>query len=832
MDQISKVGNIFGDDEQEELPPGQDRGPVGPVTNSDNTLLGPAANPDSVILGPYREPEKTTMKMPWGGGISIPTGQMSEMAEEKRQKETEALGPVMGPDDRILGPYREPEAIKIPGILGKGGATIPIGKMKEAGDPNTGYGEANRDIPGVNTPSNDIEEEAYDPMFRTVEQELEDEKMGIDSFWDSAEERKAKKADYRAWETKDAAEQAEKKAARAEAERKKAEEREALRKIDPEAALKLDRKEAVARAMSNLSRNMGDVELTSDRGGVVSEIGGKVADVIDNPNTAIVKAAEYAQDPGKLGVDAGKAVFGAGETTVGPDGKPRRGPSLFDRGLNEAEAGINNATRSAADTISDIPIVGGMAKPYADLTADMIETQTQIAVGGLKAVGGMAGGMSSMAADLEGTGKMAWKMGENSMLPPTMNPFRLAHAGYDYVTNNENLDLSDVYRRHLDPVNALKERGNQDMAMAEGFLDPYKQSWEQGRYGEMAGRAMVDIGSMFLGGGGGSASKVDAVSDVVRAADTAGDATRVNPYGKTMPATGGPANPYGQTMMDAPAVNPYGKTMPGPGGAPGNPGAPTMVDGPGVNPYGKTMPGTKPSQNVMEMDPLPPGYYPGMPQPPGWRSGPYGSHGPAPVDPLGNTMHGPTFDPPPLNQQIPGPAGQGPVNPYGKTANVGTGRADPMGDTWLDTGRSGVDPFGKTMNRPVDPFGHTGPVPGAPYGKTHPGNSPVSPSAPTLPGAPAVSPHAPTIQVPAQPGISPMAHTMETPLPPMPNSPMANTMTPQYGPYGDTLPVLPGPAHTVPGIGPEVPPTYNIPGMGGGNSVLSSWDALKSIFSF
>ena len=683
-----------------------------------------------------------------------------------------------GPAVPAAEPVSDPNVIKMPLPFGKG-MTISKDLLLNPGDSNKGYGEANRDIPGINTPSNDIEEEDYDPMFRTAEQELEDEKMGIDSFWDSAEVRKEKKAEYRAWEAKEAEEDR----IRAEAQRKKAEEREALRKTDPELALKLDRKEAVARAMSNLSRNMGDVPLSSGESSVGSEIVGKVSDAVDNPLGTAVKVAEYAKDPAKLGVDAGKAVFGAGETTVGPDGKPRKGPSLFDRGLNEAEEGINNATKATADTISDIPIVGDMAKPYVDTAANYVESQTEITVGGLKAVGTMAGGVSTLAADPEGTAKMAWKMGENTPLPPMMNPFRLAHAGYDYVTNNENLDLSDVYRRHLDPVTALKEKAAQDTGMLDGMLDPYKQSWEQGRYGEMAGRAMVDIGSLFIGGGGskgaaGAASKLD---DMARAAGS---------------------------MDDVGRVNPYGKTMPGPGAGPGNPHAPTMVDAPGVNPYGKTSPvgPAKPSQKVMEMDAIPPDYYPGMTQPPGWKAGPYGSRGPAPVDPLGQTMHGPGYDPFPNPVQV--PAGKGPVNPYGSTVDIGTG-PNPTGQTWLDVGKGGVDPYGRTVNVPVahdavtlpgyggrpgspmgptrldvpefSPYGQTQPMPANPYGATQPGTTPINPTAPTM-------------QMPA-------------------------------------TPYLPSQTPTLTGIGPVMHPSYNIPGMGGvGDSVLSTWDAIKSLF--
>jgi hypothetical protein len=504
-----------------------------------------------------------------------------------------------------------------------------------------------------------------------------------------------------------------------------------------------------------------------------------------------VKAAEYAQDPIKLGVDSGKAVFGAGETTLGPDGKPRKGPSLFDRGLNATEQGINDTARSAADAVSDIPIVGNLAEPYVNTAAGMIETQTQIAAGGLKAVGGMVGGLSTMAADPEGTAKMAWKMGENMPLgpgipiPPMMNPFRLAHAGYDYVTNNENLDMTDVYRRHLDPTTAAKQTSEQGSAMAEGMIDPYKQSWEQGRYGEMAGRAVVDIGSLFLGGGGraGAASKAD-------------DVARMSGVGDDLARTGG--------------ANPYGKTLPGPGAGPANPYGPTLVDAPSVNPYGKTLPGApaKPPQKVMEMDALPPDYYPGMPEPPGWRSGPYGSHGPAPVNPHGKTLPGVNYDPFPNPVQV--PTGKGPVNPYGSTVDIGTGPANPNGQTWLDVGKGGVDPYGRTVNVPVAHDAVT--LPGA-------GGRPGNPMAPTRLDVPQVNPYGQTQPIPAnpygatQPGmtpISPTAPTMEMPAPYFPSQ------TP-----------------TLPGMGPVMHPGYNIPGMGGaGNTLLNTWDAMKSLFSF
>jgi hypothetical protein len=300
----------------------------------------------------------------------------------------------------------------------------------------------------------------------------------------------------------------------------------------------------------------------------------------------------------------------------------------------------------------------------------------------------------------------------------------------------------------------LKQKGQQDMGMVDGMLDPYKQSWEQGRYGEMAGRAVVDIGMMFLGGGGraGAASKADDVARAAGSMDDVGRTGGANPYGKTLPGpAASPGNPYGSTLVDAPTVNPYGKTLPGPGAAPANPYGPTLVDAPSVNPYGKTLPGgpMKRPQNVMEMDALPPDYVPGMPQPPGWKAGPYGSHGPAPVDPLGTTLPGASYGTGPTSVKPPAPS---PTQPA-----LGTGPVNPTAPTMVDA------------------------PPISPYGKTQPGMTPISPTAPTM-------------EMPA--------------------------------------PYFPSQTPTLTGMGPVMHPTYPIPGMGGagGNSILSTWDIIKSLF--
>jgi hypothetical protein len=575
------------------------------------------------------------------------------------------------------------------------------------------------------------DEGGFDPFGEVSER---DSRIGINP-WDSPEEQKQKRDEHAEWQVK----KAEEERLAAEAEQQKRAEREELRKTDPERAALYDKMDSI-----KFGKKLDE----------------SVPDAVFSMGT-VEKLAGAAMDPNKANL--GAAVFGA-EPTVGPTGQPSRGPSLFDRAINEVQGEISDKAKSLASDVADVPGIGILAVN----AAHQVDQGSEFLGGFSKAAGSMVGGVNEMGKD----------------------PIKTAQNFYAMNQNLSSIDPDNPWKQ----VNFLGDVG-------EGIAKPYEQASSEGRYAEMAGRATFDIGSLLLGGGEMSAmgktsqaaraanvaddaarmaSMADDAARASKAADMATDATRMADTAadlgraKTVPGSGGgPVNPYGRTAPDVPGPNPYGPTAPAPGGGPVNPYGRTAPD-----PYGGTMPN-------LEGKPL--------------------------IDPYGNTIPGPGPGPVnPYGRTMPPPPWEGPVNPYGRTM------PDPSGGP--------ANPYARTMPGPGaemgNPYGRTIPDLPAP-GPTLPPQPSISPMAQTIPPQPSVSPMAYT-----QPGISPMAYTQPG------VSPMAHTMPPPPLPYAETMPVLPAPAPTMPGMGPVMHPSYSIPGMGGtgGNSILSTWDIIKSLF--
>jgi hypothetical protein len=320
---------------------------------------------------------------------------------------------------------------------------------------------------------------------------------------------------------------------------------------------------------------------------------GETADLaVDDPLGAVKKAWQHTP----LGYAAKETnEFFTGKPTIGPDGKPRRGPSSFDRGVDAVFNSLAEGTRSIADEVEDVPIIGGLA----DAGADAAEIGTRVQAGVWKQAGGMIGGLSGMVADPMSAPKKAWERGENSMLPTYANPFRLAHAGYDVISGEKS--LGDAYDEHLDPANAVKQQIAYGTGMLDTHLDPYKQAYERGDYMEMAGRAGFDLAMLAFGGGsarGGQAGRGGRPASVVD------DVGGVNPRAKTMPGSGNrPVDPYGPTHIDAPPVSPYSPTQPGI--TPISPTAPTQPGLTPISPTAPTQPGITPISPTAPTVPIP-----------------------------------------------------------------------------------------------------------------------------------------------------------------------------------------------------------------------------------
>jgi Metallopeptidase toxin 4 len=113
----------------------------------------------------------------------------------------------------------------------------------------------------------------------------------------------------------------------------------------------------------------------------------------------------------------------------------------------------------------------------------------------------------------------------------------------------------------INPAKSLEDDQKFGKALVEGFIEPYKKSWSEGKYFEVAGRAAFDVGSLFIGAGeanaaikgGAAASKTAEVANV---ASKAGKAAEVaNVAGKTAEV----ANVAGKTGEAANVASKSGK---------------------------------------------------------------------------------------------------------------------------------------------------------------------------------------------------------------------------------------------------------------------------------
>ncbi|HKP52236.1 MAG TPA: hypothetical protein VJ183_06245 [Chloroflexia bacterium] len=262
-------------------------------------------------------------------------------------------------------------------------------------------------------------------------------------------------------------------------------------------------------------------------------VGNKATEVMEHPLDSLAGAAAYMPIPGnpfmlqKAGHHLNQ-LFGAGH-----DAEGRPTPSLFDQGVNWVEEGVSGLAHSAADAVSDVPILGSVASAGASA----VDFGTQVSGGAWKALGGMVGGIAGMAEHPLDAAMGIEKMAENFGLPGYMNPFRVGHGIYDVATGQRG--LADAANHWLNPIESMKQSQEFGMTMLMGqqgkdgerhggLVEGYREAWNQGKYGEIVGRAGVDIGSLFLGvGEAGAAGKLGEAGTALRTAGELGEAGTV-----------------------------------------------------------------------------------------------------------------------------------------------------------------------------------------------------------------------------------------------------------------------------------------------------------------
>jgi hypothetical protein len=126
--------------------------------------------------------------------------------------------------------------------------------------------------------------------------------------------------------------------------------------------------------------------------------------------------------------------------------------------------------------------------------------------GVLKGAGSMVGGVANIVTHPVETASGLYAMAEHVpfMAGLVPNPLKLAHAGADIIFNGA--DPKARLETVMDPGKSLQDDAKFGKALVDGFIEPYKKSWSEGKYFEVAGRATFDIGSMFIGAGEANAA--------------------------------------------------------------------------------------------------------------------------------------------------------------------------------------------------------------------------------------------------------------------------------------------------------------------------------------
>jgi hypothetical protein len=139
------------------------------------------------------------------------------------------------------------------------------------------------------------------------------------------------------------------------------------------------------------------------------------------------------------------------------------------------------------------------------------------------------------------------------------NPLKLAHAGVDVMFNGA--DPKSRLETVMDPGKSLQDDAKFGKALVKGFIEPYKKSWSEGKYFEVAGRATFDIGSMFIGAGEANAAiKTGEVASVAaKTAEVANVASKTGEVASVASKTAEVANVASKTGEVANVASKSGK---------------------------------------------------------------------------------------------------------------------------------------------------------------------------------------------------------------------------------------------------------------------------------
>lgn len=165
---------------------------------------------------------------------------------------------------------------------------------------------------------------------------------------------------------------------------------------------------------------------------------------------------------------------------------------------------IDKGEDLVANTVGKIPLIGGLFK-----------FQSQVTGGALKAVGDMVGGIFNVIAHPIQTLKGLWGLAAH--IP--FSPPNLLHVGWQLVKGKG-------------PSEIIQEEGTYLKGLWNGITGGYQDAIKEGKWGEIPGRLVVDVGSFLIGAGEANAAAKGAsvagkLAETAKAADLAGDVARV-----------------------------------------------------------------------------------------------------------------------------------------------------------------------------------------------------------------------------------------------------------------------------------------------------------------
>jgi hypothetical protein len=232
-------------------------------------------------------------------------------------------------------------------------------------------------------------------------------------------------------------------------------------------------------------------------------------------------------------------------------------PGWIDKHVDLLTKGRAQIVQNAIKPLEHIPVVGKAAQAFAWFDNKMGE----FGGGVLKGAGSLVGGVLNIVTHPVETATGLYAMAEHVpfMAGLVPNPLKLAHAGADIIFNGA--DPKARMETVMDPGKSLQDDAKFGKALVDGFVEPYKKSWAEGKYFEVAGRATFDIGSLFIGAGEANAAiKTGEVASVAaKTAEVASVASKTGEVASVASKTAEVANVASKTGEVANVASKSGK---------------------------------------------------------------------------------------------------------------------------------------------------------------------------------------------------------------------------------------------------------------------------------